>query len=465
MPDDAPHAEVQEPDLLVLGSGTVAQIVAYPAAKAGWSVVMVESTAFGGTCANRGCDAKKPLVNAAEALHRVRALRDAGLVGELKLDWKQLMAFKRTFTDPVDAKTLDDLQGAGIRTVRGLPKFEDADTVRVGDDTFRPKRATLIATGQRPMHLDIPGAGHAIDSDAFLELDALPPRVALIGGGYISMEFAGAAAAAGAQVTVIQRGTYPLKQFDADAVKVVLAGMNAHGIDVLTQRSASEIEKLDSGGFRIRFEEDTAPPVEADLVVAAPGRVPSIDGMDLDAAGIDFDAKAGICVDAHGRSTSHPRVWAGGDVAATERPALTPTAVVEGRLIADRLVRGVDRVLDAETPIPSAAFTIPTIAEVGLGSDAAEAAGHAVEVVAGDASQWKMMRELGERHAYYRFVFDADTQKLLGATLVGPHVEEIINVFALAIRDGCDRNHFTSTIFAYPSYGFNLQNVVRKAQR
>ena len=450
-------------DLAVIGCGVAGQSIAYTARKAGKSVSIFESGPPGGTCPTRGCDAKKPLVNAAKRLVQARAMIGSGLAGQLHLDWSALMDFKRQFTQPIPGRTREDLREAGIELIEACPRFLNAHTLEADGRRWRAEQI-VIASGLRPRTLELPGGGaeHTIDSDGFLELDQLPGRVVFVGGGYIAMEFAGVAAAAGARVTVLEMGTYPLGQFDQDVVRELLAAYEDLGVHVLTQRKVEAIRPLERG-----FEVDcggAAPTIEADLVVNATGRVPSIDGLDLDAAGIDH-GKAGVKVDSHLRSVSQPHVWAAGDVADTGRPPLTPTASEDGRVVAHNLLNPDALREQIQTPVASVAFTLPPVASAGMSEQAArEAYGDGIEVAAGSMAGWKHFRQQNEKHAYYKLIFDPDT-KLIGAHLVGADCDEVINMFATALDSGCDKASLCDTTLAYPTVGFNLQNVFAKQKK
>ncbi|BAM02994.1 dihydrolipoyl dehydrogenase family protein [Phycisphaera mikurensis] len=452
-------------DVAILGCGTAGQMPAYAAAKAGRSVLMIDPHSPGGTCANRGCDAKKPLVAAAEALHRFIAFRGHGLGGTPELRYGELHAFKESFTAPIPAQTRHDLAAAGIRLVEAEAAFVDEQTLEVAGDRFRFGKAA-VCTGRVPGTLDTAGGGHAIDSAAFLRLDALPRRVAFVGGGYVGLEFAAVAAVAGSRVTVFEAADRVLAPFDADAVRVVAAGMAAVGVRLSTGRRVTAIEPSQSG-FRL-CQGDGSPPVEVDLVVATAGRVPAVAGLNLPAAGVEAGER-GVRVDRQLRTTN-PRIYAGGDVADTGNPSLTPTAARDGRVLRRNL-------LDADPPrthlrpdpprITAAAFTLPTAAMAGYTE--AEARGTAglgeVDAVSGDASAWKLMKQQRAEHAYYKFVYAgsdaARDRRLVGAHLVGPGAEEAINLFATGLHDPAATERLADTAAAYPSFGFNLLNAFR----
>lgn len=448
----------QQFDVVVIGGGVACQSIVYRLRDAAKTVAVIDSGPLGGTCANSGCDAKKPYVNAAQRVLQSRAMAGHGIVGDLQLDWKSLVDFKRSFTGPVPNNTRREMRDAGIAVFEGDPCFVDPYTLQVDGETIRGEQV-VIATGGEPRVLDIPGAKHAITSDGFLELDELPPRVAFIGGGYIAMEFAGVAAVAGSRVTVLQAGEYPLEAFDRDAVRVVLASFADLGVEVLTNRRASKIEPLGGDrGFAVSFADD-APPVEADLIINASGRRPSIHQLGLDQVGIAH-SPGGIGVDEHLRSVSHDHIWAAGDVADNGRAPLTPTASEDGRVVAHNLLNERKRE-QITTPIVSVAFTLPAIARVGMTeAEAAERCGP-VEVVEGDMSNWKHFRQQVEKHAYFKLIF-CEKQTLRGAHLVGAECQEVINVMALALGEGCDRQTLIDTTFGYPTVAFNLISKIKK---
>ncbi len=455
----------QNVDVVVLGTGAVGQIVAYKARKAGKSVVAVETREPGGTCPNRGCDAKKPLVNAAHTLRSFQALHDHGLVGDARIDWPALINFKRSFTNPVGDETRKDLEAAGVTLVEGRPRFVDERTIEAGGTRYRAEQIVIV-TGQRPRTLDVPGAEHTVDSDAFLELDELPKRVAFIGGGYIGMEFACVCAAAGAEVTVLDQNVYPLMKFDEDAVRTLLAALEDQGIKLLTRRTVTAIERTEEGGGGLHVvTESDEPAVVVDLVVNASGRVPSVEGMDLDAGNVAH-GKKGVKVDRHLRSVSNPRVWAGGDVAdgsaaGDPRPALTPIASQDGRTLAHNLFKDTP-VERSGSPVASVAFTCPPVASVGLTEPQAREKHGDVSVVKGDMAEWKVVQQHGHRHGFYKLIFAAEDGPLLGAHLAGYGVDEVINLLTLAACRGCKRDELCAAALGYPTLGFNLNNVLQK---
>jgi len=447
-----------ELDLLIVGSGATASGVAFPVAEAGWRVAVVDERPFGGTCALRGCDPKKVLVGVAGAAAHARRLEGAGIAAPPPLRWPDLMAFKREFTDPVPPEKEDAFREAGIEPLRGTARFLDAHTLRVGDRTLTA-RHVLIASGSRPAPLPFPGASLLTTSDEFLDLDVLPPRVAFVGGGYISMEFAHLARAMGSEVTVVHGGSHVLDGFDPDLADRLAAHARAGGVTFHLNTRATAVEEA-AGGLVLHAETEggRAVRVEADLVVHGAGRVPNLNALDLDAAGV-FHGKAGVSVDHCLRSVSQPHVYAAGDCAASDGPPLTPVAGYEASVVVDNLVHGREREVDYG-PVPSVAFTMPPLAGVGLSEAGAKEEGLDVEVKQGDMAEWFTYRRQREDAAAFKVILERGSGQILGAHLLGEGAPDLINLFALAMRHGLGADALRDVRWAYPTYGSNLPHLL-----
>lgn len=417
---------------------------------------MIDKRPFGGTCALRGCDPKKVLVGAAAAVDAVHGLTGKGLRPEgLAIDWAELMAFKRTFTDPYPARREAGLLGAGIEVFHGAARFASPSSVVVGDAALEASRAIVIAAGARPADPSITGREHLRTSDQFLELAALPPSLAFVGGGYISFEFAHVAARAGAHVTILHRGERPLEGFDPDLVDRLVARTRTLGIDV---RLGAEVCGIESIGSTFRVVVSTGTPVDADLVFHGAGRVPDLDGLDLAAAGVRATGR-GVEVNEFLQSTSNPKVYAAGDCADTKGPALTPVAGYEARIVAANLLEGQKTTADY-TAIPSVAFTLPPLASVGLREGEARAQGLRFSAKLQDTAAWYSSRRLGEEASACKVLVEEETGRILGAHLLGPHADEVINLFTLAMRAGVTADAFKRVIWAYPTNGSDTAYMV-----
>ena len=443
-------------DLIVIGSGTAAQVASARMRAAGWTVAVVDHRPFGGTCALRGCDPKKVLVSGAEAVDAARRMRGHGVDGELRITWPELIRFKHGFTDPVPEKQEQRYAERGIEAVHGLARFADPETITVGGRTLTG-RYILLATGARPVPLGIPGEEHVIASDRFMELESLPARIVLIGGGYIAAEFSHIAARAGASVTVLQSGPRMLPQFDPDLVGWLMEKFEEIGIDVRTNTTAKGIETVSDGFLVQAGADDRQPDVPADLVVHAAGRIPDLEPLNLPAAGVSLE-HGKLKLNPFLQSVDNPRIYAAGD-AASSGPPLTPIASHDAKVVAANLLEGNGHRPDYRG-VPSVAFTVPPIAMVGLSERQARERGQKFTVKSGNVPTWFTARRMAERVYGYKVLIDDESDRILGAHLVGPHVDETINVFALAIRHGLTASALKATIFAYPTGASDIASMV-----
>ena len=435
-------------DLIVIGTGTAAATAANRCANAGWRVAVIDHLPYGGTCALRGCDPKKVLVGAAEALDHARRMRGKGLAGgDPAIDWPALMAFKRGFTERVPGMMEQSFKKKGMQTYHGRARFVGPRSVEVAGDAL-DGRFVLIATGAEPVKLGIPGEEHLISSTEFLELEQLPERIVLVGGGYIAAEFSHIAARAGAKVTVLQRGERMLKPFDADVVGWLTEKSREIGIDVRLKTRVERIEKA-SGRFAVRAATEGKPQsFSTDLVVHAAGRVPDFDALDLNAAGVETE-KGRLKLNDYLQSVSNPAVYAAGDAAA-KGPPLTPVSAHDGRIASANMLKGNQRKPNY-IGVPSVAFTIPPIAAVGVTEEQAREQRLKFRTESRKTSDWYTARRVAEPTYGFKVLIEEGTDRILGAHLVGPHVDEVINVFALAIRLGGTAKELQDVIFAYPT--------------
>lgn len=438
----------QSYDLVILGTGTAASGTAMRVRAAGRSVAIVDCRPFGGTCALRGCDPKKMMVGAAAAFDHARRMRGNGVEGQVRLDWQGLMHFKRSFTDPVPARNEQRFRDKGIDAFSGTASFTGANTIEVNGQALQG-RHILIAVGAEPAPLHVPGAEHLIDNEGFLQLDALPSRIVLVGGGYIAAEFSHIAARAGAQVTIVQQGDRILKGFDPELVTWLMQAFESQRIDV---RLNAKVESIERAGAEYRVKVTSASPdvlLEADLVVHAAGRVPALQALNLTAGSVAVDDRGRLQLNDYLQSTSNPSVYAAGD-AAQVGPPLTPAAGQDAKVVSANLLEGNHSKPDYRG-LPSVAFTIPPIAMVGLSEAAAREQGLRFKVNSRKASDWFTARQAAEPTYGFKVLVEEGGGRILGAHLVGPHADEVINLFALAIRHDLSAEDLKGTMFAYPS--------------
>ena len=435
-------------DLAVIGTGTAAMVAATRASKAGWSVAVVDHRPFGGTCALRGCDPKKLLIAGADAIDRVERMRGKGVSGSVGVDWAELMAFKRSFTDPVPGQREARLAELGADGLQGRARFVGPNALEVhGVGTFGA-RHILIASGVEPVKLGILGEEHLVDNEGFLSLERLPRRIAMVGGGYVAAEFSNIAALAGARVTILQNGDRMFKAFDPDLANWLMASFRDHGIDVRLGARVERVEKV-ADDFRVHATAGGKPiEVDADLVVHAAGRAPRLDVLGLAAGGVEAE-RGRLKLNEFLQSVSNPAVYAAGD-AARSGPPLTPVSSHDGDVAASNMIEGNHRRPDYRG-VPSVAFTLPPIASVGVGEAEARKLGIDLQIKSELTPNWFTALQAAEKVYGYKTIADKATGKILGAHLVGPHAEETINLFALAVRHGLTAKDLKETMFAYPT--------------
>lgn len=443
-------------DLLIIGTGTAAMVAAFRVRSAGWSVAVIDEKPYGGTCALRGCDPKKMLVAGAEAIDSSRRMRGNGIVGEVRIDWSDLIAFKRTFTDPIPVKHEHRYHEKGIATFHGPARFTGPNSLWVAGNELQA-RHILIAAGAEPMRLGILGEEHLIDNEAFMAMESLPRRIALVGGGYIAAEFSHIAARAGVAVAILQRGPRILAQFEPELVGWLMDGFDAIGVDVRTSTTVTAIEKTDET-FRVHAETNgRAAAIEADLVVHAAGRTPALGHLDLEAGGISSE-RGRLLLNEHLQSVSNPAVYAAGD-AAQMGPPLTPVSSHDAKVVAANLIDG-NHVKPDYRGVPSVAFTLPPITAVGMSEEEARRSGIPHKVKSERASGWYTARRVAESVYGYKTIVEEGSGHILGAHLVGPHADEVINLFGLAIRHNLTADDLKSTMFAYPTGASDIGYMV-----
>ena len=452
---------MQQVDVLIIGTGTAGETAASILREAGLAVAIADRDDFGGTCALRGCQPKKYLVVPAHAALEGQALTERGFTAAPVLDWNTMQRSRAEFTDPVPAATARGLSAIGVQTFSGECRFLNRETVVCGDQTITARRF-LIATGARPRPLPIPGGDLAGTSDDFLYLRELPEHVTFIGGGYISMEFATVAAAAGASVTVLQRGARVMDRFDPDLVDALQESCSARRIDIRTGVQIQSIERSDQGRYRVRLTGTGDAPeptqLETDLVIAALGRVPNTDALNLAGAGVNAGPR-GIETDASMRSSS-PTIYAAGDCVASVQ--LSPVSDAEARTAARNIIADLTAGTRAEVDraaLPTVVFTYPQLAQFGLSETEATARG-GVRINRGSGAGWPNYRRLNESHMHYKVMIDEASDRILGAHILAPHAGELINLFALAAAQGTTASEFREFPWAYPTYTSDLKYML-----
>ena len=444
-------------DVIVIGTGTAAGVAATGCRKAGWSVAIIDHQLFGGTCALRGCDPKKMLIAATEVIDGFARMGAIGTVkGVIHIDWAALQQHKRSFTDAVPEKLEQAYRRHGIDCYHGRARFTGRDAVVVNGQTLTAKHI-VIAAGAEPAALSFEGAELLASSDDFLELTTLPRRLVLVGGGYIGFEFAHMAARAGAKVTIFNRGEQPLGGFDPDLVGLLVERTRALGVDVRLGHEATAVRRS-GAGFAVDAQSSKGlVTIEADLAIHSGGRVPALESLDLDAAGIAHE-KGRLTLDETFRSTSNPEVYAAGDAAGRPLP-LTPVAALEAHVVVANLLHDKHATMDY-TGIPSTVFTLPSLARVGLLEAEARARGLHFRVKHESVPGWFTARRVNEPCYGFKVLVEEGSERILGAHLIGPESGEVINLFGLVMRNGLTTAAIKHATFAYPSAASDIESML-----
>ncbi len=444
-------------DLIAIGTGTAAAVTANTCRRAGWTVAVVDDLPYGGTCALRGCDPKKMLVAAAEAIDANAKMQEKGVItGAINIDWSALQQFKRSFTDPVPEKREQGFAEKGIDTYHGKARFIGPTQMAI-DDVSIDARYIVIAAGAEPASLPIDGVEHLTYSDQFLELEQLPQRIVFIGGGFIGFEFAHIAARAGVDMTILSRSRSPLKNFDPDLVQVLVKRTETLGVTVATEHEAVAVSEHNGTYTVLARTPNGEREFAADLVVHSGGRVPAIADLDLKTANVAFDGHA-IALTKYLQSTSNPAIYVAGDAAGTRSP-LTPVAALEGKAVAANLLEGNHATVDY-AGIPTAVFSIPPLARVGLLEAEARQQNLEFSVKHQEVPHWFTARRVNEPCYAFKTLVEEDTDRVLGAHIVGPEAAEVINLFGLAIRSKLTASDLKYATFAYPTAGSDLESML-----
>lgn len=442
-------------DIIIIGGGNAGFAVSKLAQAAGKSIAFIEEAEFGGTCPNRGCTPKKVLVAAATALDAIDRAGVHGIsVGPARLDWGALIARKNQMIAGVPGAMLGLAEKRGT-VFRGRGRFTGANTVEVAGVTLRG-RDIVIATGSRTRPLDIPGAELMITSDEVLSETSLPAEVTFIGGGVIAMEFSHVYVRAGAKVTILELAPTLLGRMDSDAVAVIAAETERLGVTIKTGVKVKRVARVGER-LEVAYEHDGREQVvQSDRVVNGAGRIANVDGLDLAAAGVAHDGIR-VDVDAHLRSVSNPAVWVAGDAVA-HTAQLSPIATYEGQIVGHNIVNGPSRTPDYRV-LPSAVYTVPALASVGLTEAEAAARGLDVAVTVNDMTGWFSGKSYGERVAWAKVLVDRRDDRIVGAHIVGHHGEDLIQLFALAMAHDISASALRDSPSAYPTFSSDVRNL------
>lgn len=438
-------------DVVVIGSGPGGQVSSRALAAGGRKVAVVEEDLWGGTCPNRGCDPKKVLVAGMEAVDRSNQLDGKGLSPIRSINWPGLMEFKRTFTDPVSSSSKEGLARRGITTVGGSAKFVGSGQIEVNGQAIKAD-TFIIATGRRPAVLDIEGKEYLKNSADFLEMETLPRKITFIGAGYIAFELACIANAAGSEVTVIHHNARPLKGFDEALVSAMVLAMRAKGIRFVFDVDIARVSRQ-GGSFLLEadnYEDKT------DCVVCATGRLPNLETLGLENAGVEY-GRRGVEVNGF-LQTSNPSIYACGDVVAKKQPGLTPVARFEAKYIAQRLLGGETGSI-VYPPVPSIVFGSPKLASVGVSTADAGKEPQKYTVKEVDMTRWFNYRRINEPVAKAKLVYGDGL--LVGAHILSGTADELVDYLAMVIALKISKQQLSKMVFGFPTIAADLQSLLR----
>ena len=433
-------------DFFVIGAGSGGVRAARFAARLGARVAVAEERYLGGTCVNAGCIPKKLFSYAAHYGEDIDHAAGYGWrVTPPAFDWRTLVANKNREIERLNGVYAKLLAGAGANLLRGRATLVDAHTIEIDGKRFSA-RYILIATGGWPVLPPIPGIEHAISSNEAFHLERLPQRVLVVGGGYIAVEFASIFHGLGVDTTLIYRGERLLKEFDADLGRFLAEQMQHKGTRILFRSNIDRIERADGeGGLAATLADGSV--LEADCVMYATGRAPNTRGLGLEDAGVKLASNGAVVVDANFES-SVPSIYAVGDV--IDRVLLTPVALAEGMVVAERLFGAGGRSLDY-AGIPTVIFSNPNVGTVGLSEAQARERHGAVDVYRTEFGALKHQLTRSGEKVLMKLVVERASDRVLGVHMVGPDAGEIIQGFAVALKCGATKRQFDATIGIHPT--------------
>jgi len=439
---------VEQSDLIVLGGGSGGLAAAQRAAEYGASVVLFEPNRLGGTCVNVGCVPKKVMWNAAELAQSIEFAADYGFrIVNGGHDFAGLKQARDAYVRRLNGIYAANLERRQIRHVPLRARIGGPGVVV--DAEGREYRAShiLIATGGAPRWPGIEGEGLGIDSDGFFDLAALPERVAIVGSGYVAVEFAGVLRALGSEVTLLVRRDGVLREFDGMLSAALAGHMAESGIDLVTGAVPTRLSRDDTG---LRLATEAAGSFDGfDTLIWAIGRDPNADAIGLETTAVERRDSGHIVVDEF-QSTGEPGIYAIGDV--TGQAELTPVAIAAGRRLADRIFDARPERRLAYDIIPTVIFSHPPIGTVGL-SEAEARARHGSEVRVYTSSFVGMFNAITERRpkTSMKLVVVGAEERVVGCHVIGAGADEMLQGFAVAMRMGACKRDFDDTIAIHPT--------------
>ena len=434
-------------DLFTIGAGSGGVRASRMAAAFGAKAAVAEERYLGGTCVNVGCIPKKLLVYASEFGEGFSDAAGFGWnLGTRSHDWKKLIANKNTEIHRLNGVYRRLLTESGANIIEGRATLLDAHTLEINGKRYTSKYV-LVATGSWPVVPKIPGSDLAITSNEAFFLEERPQRVILVGGGYISVEFAGIFHGLGSQVAVVHRGPKLLRGFDEDLRDNLGREMTKRGITLRLNSQIVEIAKINAASPFLRARLDNDEYIDTDVIMYATGRSPNTHGLGLENAGVKLDKDGSVAVDTYSR-TSVDNIYAIGDC--TNRIMLTPVAIAEGRAVAETLFNNRPMSVDYKG-VPSAVFSQPNLATVGLTETEARARFGDVVIFKSSFRPLKHTLSGRDETTFMKLVVDKNTDRVLGCHMIGNDAGEIIQGLAVALKCNATKAQFDATIGIHPT--------------
>jgi glutathione reductase (NADPH) len=431
-------------DLFTIGGGSGGVRASRFSANLGARVAIAESGRFGGTCVNVGCIPKKLFSYAAHVRDELKDAADFGwTLPEGSFDWTRLLANKDREIERLNGVYERALLNAGVSIFRGKAFVRGKNEIEINGKSVSAKHI-LVATGSWPQKPDIPGAELAITSNEAFHLDKLPKRALVVGGGYIAVEFASIFHGLGVETTLAYRGARLLRGFDAELGTRLAEEMRKKGMAIELNCTPTGLSRPGKS-IQVEFSNNTRE--DFDLVLFATGRVPNSRGLGLEAAGVQLAADGAVAVDRYSKS-SVDSIHAIGDV--TNRINLTPVATAEGMALAKTLFGGAPTPVDHDN-VPTAVFSHPNVATVGLSEEQARARHGKVDVYKASFRALKHTMGASQEKVFMKLVVDAASQKVVGAHMIGPDAGEVIQGVAIAVKLGATKAQFDATIGIHPT--------------
>jgi glutathione reductase (NADPH) len=438
-------------DLVVIGAGSGGVRAARIAAGYGAKVAVAEEFRVGGTCVIRGCVPKKLYVLASRFRDEFEDAAGFGWrVGDVEFDWPTLVRAKEEEITRLSGLYAQNLEKSGVEIIRARAVVDGPNAVAFADGRRVSARHILVATGGAPVpQPQIPGIELAVSSNEIFDLPVFPKRLAVVGGGYIAVEFASAFLRLGSKVHIVIRADQPLRGFDEDLRRYLTSALIDSGVDLRCRVLPSRIDKTPDG-LAVTLDDGTR--LDVDAVLVATGRRPLTAGLGLETAGVALKDNGAIIVDAFSR-TSAPSIYAVGDV--TDRVNLTPVAIREGHAFADTVFGGKNVAVD-HSLVPTAVFTTPEIGTVGLTEDEARVRASRVDVY--ETSFRPMRATLSKRaeKVFMKILVDHATDRVLGVHIVGPEAGEMVQLLAIALRLNARKQDFDATMALHPTLAEEL---------